>query len=188
LGPSKDEQVRRSICRRWSQREKFRPDWNPRDLSIAEPFGGGRKVDGGRLDTLAYQAIRHPRHRVGLESHRRNAAQDGCAHGRTRGISSNSENDVGTELANDPGTGKQGQWQLGQGTKARGQGDLIQRANFNELQRKSSVRDHARLQAARGSDEEDLGMVPDHKFACDSEGWNDVTTGTATGDENARKF
>ena len=74
----------------------------------------------------------------------------------------------------------------GKGAQAGDERDVFELADFDEAQMEAGLGDEAALHAARGADEENLGVVAGDEFAGHGQRRNDVAAGAAAGDENAQ--
>src|SRR5438045_117718 len=76
--------------------------WSYRDtryVRILEIFLRLGKLHGGSFHKFANVFVDHAGNRIGLESHRGNAANDGGDHGWTGCVSADADHDIGTEIA-----------------------------------------------------------------------------------------
>jgi hypothetical protein len=94
---------------------------------------------------------------------------------------------VRIEFADEAATGEHAVGNIEQSVKARGEGDIFQWAHVDEAETKTSRRNQARLHAARGADEENLGMMARDELVSDGEGRDDVAAGASAGDEDAER-
>ena len=186
LRSAKDEQMRRSIHWRGAQVKELRPHRNPRHLGIAEPLRRRREVDRCGLNSLAHQPVGHPRNGVGLESHGWNAAQNGRAHRRARSVAAHAQHRLRAKFAQVAYAGHNAYREHGESAELGMPGYLVERADFDQFQRKARGWDQARLHATGRAHEKHLRRVTRLELAGHGESGNDVSAGAAAGDENAR--
>src|SRR5436309_1706225 len=110
LTAAKDQQSRRMVGTQRGDIEELGTNRDTHYLGVVKVLRGLFKVNGSRRYPSAHDLIGKSRHIVCLEGQRRDAAQNGSRHRRTRCISAHSYDYVRFEDANDFSRMKDSQW------------------------------------------------------------------------------
>jgi hypothetical protein len=162
--------------------EELGADWNARYFGVAEPLGRRRKVDGGGLDALAYEAIGEAGHGIGLEGHGGNPEQQRRGHCRPGGVAAHAEDDAGVEFANQFAAVEDAARERYERAQAREQGDVLERAYVDQAETEAGFGDEARFHSALRADEKNFRIVTGDHFARYGEGGDDMAAGAAACD------
>ena len=132
---------------------------NAGNFGVAKIFCGFLEMHGCARNKFGDHAIGESRHHVGLEGERRNMLHDSRQHCRAGGVSTHADHHVRREFIQHPSRIPDGAGKVEGRFQASREADILQRAHADELQRKSRGGNQAVLDAARGSDEQNFGVV-----------------------------
>ena len=143
---------------------------------IAKVFCRLFKVHCRRRDPARDHTIGESGNHVGLEGHSRDVRIDRSQHGGAGGVSADADDDIRTEIRRACcARCKMARGRSKKVLRRVVEADAIQRADFDQLERKSGRRNQAVLDAARGADEQNFGVVAGLEFLGDGEGRDDVS-------------
>ena len=166
--------------------EEFRTDGDAGDFDIVEPCGGRLEVDRGGLHAFSHEAVGESGHGIWLKGHGWDLEHERSGHARAGGITTDTKDGVGFEVADQSPAGENATREIDEGTQTGQERHVFKLANLDQVELESSGRDEAALHAACSTHEENFCRITRDQFASHRERGNDVTAGASAGNKYAQ--